>query len=143
MKVSKNGQYALVCIVDLAVHSCGSHVSVSSIANRQNIDHRIISQIFFILKKSGLLIGIRGKAGGYSLSKDAAQITAGDVVRMIEGSLAPTDCSLMSEKKIKCDTSDTCFTRTLWQRMAREIDAVLDSITIADIAEKYQKEVSL
>lgn len=137
MKISKIGQYALLCVVDLALNASDKHQSIASVAKRQKIDSRFLAQIFFALKNAGIISSIRGKDGGYYVNKDINNLTAGDVVRAVEGELAPTRCSIDTKS---CISSSQCITRALWQQVAKEISCTLDSITIADIIELYNEE---
>jgi len=142
MKISKNGQYALVGMADLAMHAqagCEDCESLARIAERQNIDARYLGQIFFALKNAGLVQAVRGKNGGYYLERPAEDITAGEVVRAVEGELKPTWCSLDDKAAQSCESYDECMTRRLWQDLARQINDTLDTITIADIVQKYQE----
>lgn len=138
MKISKNGQYALLALTDLAMHAGDGHESLARIAERQKIDLRFLGQIFFALKNAGLVASVRGKNGGYYLLPDPAKLTAGDVLRAMEGGLAPTPCSTGDDTALACETYDTCITRTLWQRIAKDIVETLDGITIADLIEIYK-----
>lgn len=138
MKISKNGQYALLSMADLALHSKENHESLARIAERQHIDLRYLGQIFFALKRAGLVQSIRGKNGGYLLSRPPESMTAGDVVRAVEGDLAPTHCCLNDEDVKTCKTYKGCITRVLWQQIAHEINDTLDRITIADIMTNYE-----
>lgn len=141
MKVSKNGQYALLSVADLALHTKDGHESLARIADRQHIEPRYLAQIFFALKNAGLVTGVRGKTGGYLLSRPAEQITAGEVVRAVEGDLAPTRCSIDRDEAQSCRAYKGCITRVLWRKIAREINETLDRVTIADIVGGYQKEI--
>ena len=138
MKISKNGQYALLALTDLAMHAGDGHESLARIAERQNIDLRFLGQIFFVLKNAGLVKSVRGKNGGYYLMTGADKLTAGDVLRAIEGELAPTPCSTGDNAALACETYDACITRALWQRIAKDIGEALDNITIADLIEIYK-----
>ena len=138
MKISKNGQYALLSMADLALNSKDSHVSLAQIADRQHIDPRYLGQIFFALKKAGLVQSVRGKTGGYFLSRPPESMTAGEVVRAVEGDLAPTQCCLNGEEIKNCKTYKDCITRVLWQQISHEINDTLDRITIADIMANYE-----
>ncbi len=140
MKISKKGQYALISVVDIALHGEQSHQSITDIATRQNIDQRYLGQIFFTLKNAGIISSVRGKNGGYFLQKAPTEVTAGDVVRAIEGALAPTICSSAKDEDVDCDTYGICHTRSLWQTLAHEINNTLDSITISELAAQYKKE---
>jgi Rrf2 family protein len=138
MKISKNGQYALLSVVDLALHEENTHQSIAQVAARQNIDPRYLGQIFFALKNAGIIASVRGKGGGYRLARPASGITAGEVVRALEGDLIPTQCCADDAATARdCGAFDACFTRTLWQSISHEINHTLDSMTIADIAKLY------
>jgi len=141
MKISKNGQYALLSVADLAMHQADAHQSIAQIAQRQNIDPRFLGQIFFALKNAGIITGIRGKGGGYLLSRPAQDITAGEVVRAVEGDLMPTQCCAGDAGSHSCGVFDECLTRSLWRAISREINQTLDSLTIDDIIRIYQKDV--
>ena len=137
MKISKNGQYALISVADLAMHD--DHQSIAKIAGRHNIDPRYLGQIFFTLKKAGIISSVRGKNGGYFLCKNPLEITAGDVVRAIEGDLAPTKCSIDRQAAVSCDVFHSCITYPLWQTLAFQINHTLNRITIAEIADQFSK----
>lgn len=138
MKISKKGQYALLAVTDLAIHSIDGHESIINIAERQSIDARYLGQIFFALKNAKLISSVRGKNGGYFLIQKPSKITAGEIVRAVEGSLAPTKCCANDEDAKCCKAYDSCITRNLWQTIAFEINSTLDNISIADIIEKYK-----
>jgi len=140
MKVSRNGQYALISVVDLAINARETPASIADIASRQNIDQRYLGQIFFKLKNADVLSSVRGKNGGYLLKKHPSEITAGDVVRAIEGDLAPTKCSIDDDAALCCETYDACFTHGLWRDMAKKINNTLDGISISGLADQYKRE---
>lgn len=137
MKISKNGQYALISAADLAMRP--GHSSIPYIADRHGIDRGYLSQIFLSLKKAGVVSSIRGKNGGYYLSKAPSLLTAGEVVRAVEGELRPTQCSIDDNAATSCVSYGSCIARALWQRISKEINFTLDNITIADIIEVYKK----
>ena len=138
MKISRNGQYALLSVSDLALHEAESHQSIAQVAERQNIDPRYLGQIFFALKNAGIISSVRGKSGGYYLARSAASISAGEVVRALEGDLVPTQCCTESAGAPSCEAFDACLTRSLWQSVSHAINSTLDSLTIADIVRLYQ-----
>jgi Rrf2 family cysteine metabolism transcriptional repressor len=140
MKISKKGQYALISVVDLAIHGEDNQQSIADVAARENIDSRYLGQIFFALKNAGIISSVRGKNGGYFLSKTPGDITAGEVVRAIEGELSPTTCSGEAQEPVSCAVFDECCTRSLWQKLAHEINDTLDSFTIEELAKEYKKE---
>ena len=92
MKLSTKGRYGLRAIIDLARYSETEPVSISSIAARQEISERYLEQLVALMKKAGLVKSIRGASGGYVLARPAAEISVGDVLRALEGSLEPVKC---------------------------------------------------
>jgi len=138
MKLSTKGRYGLKAMLDLAVHSQEGHVSLKSIAERQEISDNYLEQIFAILKKAGLVKSVRGSQGGYTLSQDADKITVGMVLRALEGSLAPVDC-VLEDEPAECKRSETCVTRIIWEKIRDSINGVIDSITLQDLIDEYSK----
>lgn len=128
MMISTKGRYGLRLILDIAKESHGKPVPVSDIAKRQNISDKYLEQIIMPLSKAGLVRSVRGAQGGYILTKPADCITAGEVLRAAEGSLAPVECC-----EIGCDHSGGCLTFGLYQRIKDAVDEVVDSTTITDM----------
>ena len=91
MKISTKGRYGLRALIDLAQYSEIEPVSISSIATRQGISERYLEQLMTLLKKAELIKSIRGAAGGYVLAKPVEEISVGDVLRALEGSLEPVE----------------------------------------------------
>jgi len=139
MKISRNGQYALLSVTDLALHEAEGHQSIAQVAERQKIDPRYLGQIFFALKNAGIIASVRGKSGGYYLARPASSISAGEVVRALEGDLAPTQCCVDSAEAPSCESFDACLTRSLWLSVSHAINSTLDSMTIADIVQLYRR----
>ena len=93
LKISTKGRYGLRALIDLARYSEIEPVSISSIATRQSISEGYLEQLMSLLKKAGLIKSIRGAGGGYVLAKDISEISVGDVLRALEGSLQPVECA--------------------------------------------------
>ena len=87
MKLSTKGRYGLRAMIDLALYSDEEAVSIQSISARQNISDNYLEQLVRKLKKEGLVVSVRGAQGGYRLAKPADEISVGDVLRALEGSL--------------------------------------------------------
>lgn len=138
MKLSTKGRYGLKAMVDLAVHSTDSHISLKSIAERQEISENYLEQLFAILRKEGLVKSIRGAQGGYALSGSPGSITVGAVLRALEGSLAPVDC-VEADASDRCDRYDACVTRSVWAKINTCVNEVVDSITLQDLVDEYTK----
>ncbi|MGI6715758.1 MAG: RrF2 family transcriptional regulator [Eubacteriales bacterium] len=132
MLISTKGRYALRVMIDLAEHDNGEYIPLTEIAQRQDISEKYLESIISILSKAGYLSGLRGKGGGYKLTKKPSQYTVGSILKLTEGSLAPVAC--LGDKVNKCARSAECKTLPVWQKLDKLIDDYLESITLADIA---------
>lgn len=120
---------------DLALHHGQGPISLKSVAQRQGISEHYLEQLMGILRKAGYVKSVRGAQGGYTLTKAPGEITVGDIIRIMEGPTAPVDCLLADAEDNKyCDRACHCVTRGVWAKVRDSIDAVLDSITLADLA---------
>lgn len=132
MKISTKGRYALRVVVDLAEHNNGEFIKLMDVAERQNISEKYLEGIIASLTKSGLLLAVRGKGGGYRLAMPADSITAARVLRAAEGSIAPVAC--LENRPNTCPRADSCRTLALWEGLDRVINNYLEGITVADLA---------
>lgn len=135
MRISTKGRYALEAIVDLAVNSPDEHESLKNIAERRNLSENYLEQIFGVLRKKGIVNSMRGAQGGYRFSRDIKDITVGEVIRALEGPLAPVACVSEVECAQRCERYDVCVTNNVWRIMMDNINSVVDSITIKDLVE--------
>jgi Rrf2 family protein len=130
-------------MVDLARHADGDEpVLRQEIAERQDISADYVAQLFRPLQKTELVEGVKGPGGGYRLARDAAEITAGDVVRAVEGPIAVVHCTLPEDDS--CDRVEGCATHLLWTRLSAVMTEFLDSVTLQDLrdeAEQLREEV--
>ena len=124
--ISTKGRYALRVMLDLAAGE--GFVSLKDIADEQEISMKYLEAIASVLTKAGMITSIRGKNGGYRLTKTPAEYTVGDILRQTEGSLAPVSCL-----ESGCPNSESCITLPLWAGLDRRIDAYLSSVTLADV----------
>ena len=92
MKISTRGRYALKIMMDLATSPEGEYVPLKTISDRQQVSMKYLEQIIALLSRAGMLESTRGKSGGYRLAKAPCEYTAGDILRVAEGSLAPIKC---------------------------------------------------
>lgn len=133
--ISQKAKYALRALVALArAHDDDEALIIADIAERQNIPRKFLEQILLDLKRHGLLESRRGKNGGYGLLRPAEMITFGEVLRIIDGPIAPLPClSKMAYRRCEdCQTESTCEVRRVFARVADATRAVLDSTTLAD-----------
>jgi Rrf2 family protein len=123
---------------DLAQHAGEGPISLKSIAERQDISEHYLEQLVSGLRKAGLVKSVRGAQGGYMLGKEPGKITVGDIIRVLEGPIAPTDC-VSEEDPECCSKAEFCITRTIWEKVRNSIADVLDSITLETMLEDAQK----
>lgn len=136
LKISTKGRYGIRLMLYLAVHYPNGHIPLKEIARNQEISEKYLEQIINPLTKAGFVHSFRGAQGGYSLTSDPRQITVGSILRVLEGSLCPVECL---ENK-SCQKSDSCASILLWRRIKDAIDQVVDTVTLADLAEDYLKK---
>ncbi|MCY6958739.1 RrF2 family transcriptional regulator [Clostridium brassicae] len=137
MKISTKGRYGLRAMIDLAVNSDGKElINLKSISERQNLSERYLEQIFSVLKKNGLVNSIKGPQGGYIPSKEIRQISVGDILRALEGSLHIVDSQDTINDKI-----EDCIKNNVWKKMNESIDKIVDNITLEDLVFEYKKSI--
>ncbi|GGI10598.1 MULTISPECIES: cysteine metabolism transcriptional regulator CymR [Gottfriedia] len=124
MKISTKGRYGLTVMIELAKRYCDKPISLKSIANAQNLSEHYLEQIISLLRNAGLVKSIRGAYGGYILTKEPNEISAGEVISALEGSLSPIE-NIEDENPAQ---------RELWTRVQKAINDVLDHTTLEDLA---------
>lgn len=131
MLISTKGRYALRVLVDMAEHQADRYVPLKEIAGRQEISEKYLESIVKLLVKDGVLVGLRGKGGGYRLSRAPERFTVGHILRLTEGSLAPVAC--LEEGASPCARVAGCRTLSMWQGLDKVIYDYLEQYTIADL----------
>lgn len=131
MLISSKGRYALRVLTDMAEHQSEGFIPLKEIAQRQDISEKYLESIIKILVKAGVVAGLRGKGGGYRLSRSPDQLTVGSILQLTEGSLAPVSC--LESNSMSCDRAAECRTLGLWQGLDKVIRDYLKQYTIADL----------
>lgn len=131
MLISTKGRYALRVMIDLAEHQSDGFIPLKVIAERQEISEKYLESIIKLLVKGKLLNGVRGKGGGYRLTKAPEQYTVGALLRLTEDSLAPVSC--LEPDASACPRMASCRTLPMWQGLNKLINDYLDHITLADL----------
>ncbi len=136
MRLSKRGEYGLRAMIDLAAWDHGGAVvQIKDIAERQQIPSKFLEQILLTLKNAGLLRSKMGMGGGYYLAKPADQINLGQIVRILDGPLAPVRCvSQMAYEPCGCPDEDTCGLKLVMSEVRNAIADILDHTSLADVA---------
>ena len=135
--ISTRGRYALRVMIDLAEHIDEGYIPLQTIAKRQGISEKYLESILAVLSKAGLLDAVRGKGGGYRLSKPAKEYTAFEVLSLTEGTLAPVTCL---ERGQQCENAVNCRTLPLWHGLDQVIAAYLCSYTLADLTREEKPQ---
>ena len=136
MIVSTKGRYALRVMIDLAENQSEKYIPLKASAARQGISEKYLENILKTLVQHGLLQGLRGKGGGYRLTRPAANYRISDILLLTEGSLAPVAC--LEPGAAGCARLPECRTYQLWRGLDEVIRAYLDQITPADLAPPAQ-----
>jgi Rrf2 family protein len=144
MKISKRGEYGLRAMIDLAIalkaqdgKINGGVVQIREIAERQHIPAKFLEQILLTLKNAGLLHSRMGVGGGYYLAKPASEISLGQIVRVLDGPLAPIGCvSQMAYEPCGCPDERTCGLRLVMLEVRNAIADILDGTSLADVSQR-------
>ena len=131
MLISTKGRYALRVMIDLVEHQSEGYIPLKEIAERQEISEKYLESIIKILVRAKMLDGLRGKGGGYKLTKAPEQYTVGSILRLTEESLAPVSC--LEEGALPCTRAAECRTLPMWQGLDKVINEYLDGILLADL----------
>lgn len=136
MIVSTKGRYALRVMIDLAEHQAERYVPLKEVAARQDISEKYLEDILKVLVQNGFLEGLRGKGGGYRLTRSPDQYTVAEILLLTEGSLAPVSC--LTPGAPACERMANCRTYTMWKGLNDLIADYFGKITLADLAAPEQ-----
>ena len=136
MLVSTKGRYALRVMIDLAEHRSQGYVPLKDIAARQGISEKYLESILKILVGGRMVVGLRGKGGGYRLTREPEEYTVGNILRLTEGSLAPVAC--LEQNPVECRRMAECRTLPMWRKLNTMINDYFDSISLADLVNTAQ-----
>ena len=132
MIVSTKGRYALRVMIDLAEHQSEKYVPLKEVAARQEISEKYLENILKVLVQNGFLEGLRGKGGGYRLTRSPDQYTVGEILVLTEGNLAPVSC--LAPGAAPCSRMANCRTYEMWKGLNDLISGYFGKITLADLA---------
>ena len=138
MKLSKKGEYALKAMFDLSSSYQKGSVRIAQIAAREKIPLKFLEQILLVLKKAGLLQSKRGVGGGYSLNRSPEEITLAQVIRIIDGPLAPIGC-VSKLAHISCPNEKVCGLQSVMLDVRNAVVKTLERLTIADVCKRTKE----
>jgi Rrf2 family protein len=133
--VSQKCQYALRAIFELSKHEGEGPVRIADVARAQAIPPRFLEVILGQLKQGGFVRSHRGSRGGYELARPAEELTVGEVMRFVEGPLAPVACAL-GGSNTDCPLREDCVFLPMWEKVKLAIANVYDNTTFADLVEQ-------
>ena len=134
--ISTKGRYALRVMIDIAENQHDGYLPLREIAARQEISEKYLEAIVKSLVKAQYLTGLRGKAGGYRLTRPPQEYTVGSILRLTEGSLAPVAC--LGDNPPDCPRMADCRTLPMWRELNTMIQNYFDGITLEDLAKGVQ-----
>lgn len=141
MRLSTKGEYASRAMLELALRYEGGPLHSRQISEAQEIPQRFLEQILLLLKRAGYLKSRKGRKGGYVLAKPPDEINVAEVIRVMDGPLAPIDCvSVMAHET--CPMERTCGLRWLWKDVRDAVAEILERTTFADLVRKSRLATS-
>ena len=129
--ISTKARYALRVMIDLAEHQDAGYIPLKDIAARQEISEKYLEIIIKILVKGKMLKGLRGKGGGYILTREPSEYIVGDIIELTEGPPAPVAC-LQPDAEV-CNRKDICVTLPLWEKYYTLVHDFFFHITLEDV----------
>ena len=131
MMISTKGRYALRVMLDLAENQNERYIPLKDIAKRQEISVKYLETIIPVLIKNNFLEGLRGKGGGYRLSREPETYTVGSILKLLESGMAPVAC--LENGANHCARAAACKTLPMWETLYKMIDQYFEGITLADL----------
>jgi Rrf2 family transcriptional regulator, cysteine metabolism repressor len=142
--ISTKGEYGVRIMVDLARHYSEQPRSLTDISQAEVLPLAYLEQLVKLLREANpsLVVSTRGAHGGYRLSRNPEDISMGEIVRVLEGPIAPMICATEGEMTQICDFLDSCRTKYLWSKLRDVVAQTLDTMTLADLVSHEQEHQS-
>ena len=135
MKLSARGRHSMEAMFDLAIHYGEGPVLIRDTAMRRRISEQYLAQLFIPLRIAGLVRSVRGANGGFVLARMPSEIKLSEIVKATEGSTAPAECV---DDPRSCWKGERCVTRDVWLDIKRATDAILESLSLADMVARWR-----
>ncbi len=141
MNITTKGHYGVMAMTELAMHDGKGPVPLKTIAENQGLSEHYLEQLFAPLRRAGLVRSVRGAQGGYLLGRPAREISVGDVLRVLEGPLAPIECALDGnpEEWENCTNPYNCLVRDVWVKLYKTIEEVVNGVTLEELCQKARE----
>ncbi len=134
MRITTKGRYGLRAVINLARTNHNRPVSIGSIAAEENVSSEFLEQIFFKLKKAGLIRSVRGPGGGFILNRGPDEISVHDILQAVGETRGLTPCTL--RRKTLCDRPEPCSAHDIWTGLQKTMEDYLTKVTLKDILAK-------
>ncbi len=135
MRLSTKGEYASRAMLELSLHYPGGPLHIRDISSAQDIPERFLEQILLMLKRAGYLRSKKGPNGGYYLARDPAEISVAEVIRVMDGPLAPIDCVSVTAHEY-CPRESFCGLRWLWKEVRDCVAEILEGTNFEELARR-------
>jgi Rrf2 family protein len=135
MRLSTKGEYASRAMLELSLHYAEAPLHIRDISAAQGIPERFLEQILLLLKRAGYLRSKKGPNGGYYLARPPSKISVAEVIRVMDGPLAPIDCVSVTAHVV-CSREKSCSLKGLWKETRDAIARILERTTFADLANR-------
>ena len=139
MKLSTRSRYGTRALIDIAINANGKPVLLRDVARRQAISTMYLEHLITPLISAGIIRTTRGAKGGVWLARDPREVKLIEVIRLLEGSMAPVEC--VDDPKY-CSRCDSCVTRDVWVDLKRAMTEVLDSTTLGDLVAREKRRMA-
>ncbi len=137
MRVTTKGRYALRAVISLAMARNDKPISINTLAVGERVSSEFLEQIFFKLKKAGLIRSVRGPGGGFVLNKKPSEISVQNILEAVGETHGLTPCTL--RRKTLCDRPEPCPAHEIWTGLQKTMEDYLSHVTLKDILEKNGK----
>jgi Rrf2 family iron-sulfur cluster assembly transcriptional regulator len=134
VRLTTKGRYAVTAMLDLAYHSKEHPITLTDIATRQTISLSYLEQLFSRLRRAGMVHGVRGPGGGYTLSRAASEINIAEIIAAVDEQIDATNCG----GKANCQDEHACLTHDLWMGLSEQIREYLSGISLGELLAKEQ-----
>jgi len=138
MRLSTKVRYSVRLMLELALHYGQGSLSLRDVADRQGVSEKYLEHLAAALKAAGLVRGLRGRHGGYTLARPPDEIPLSAIHAALEGSLAPVEC--VDDPDV-CGREEQCVARDVWKEVRDAVKEVLESTTLQDLADRHRRKV--
>jgi len=139
MRITTRGRYGLRAVLKLTVSDKGKPISIRELSESEDISPEFLEQIFFKLRKAGIIKSTRGPGGGFQLNKSPEEITVKEIFDAVGEEISLTPCTSDTDPRSPCERADDCISRKMWEATSRHFNDYFGTITVQSILEKDAK----